>query len=164
MPTGRVVGVLQRNWRDYVASFAENEVLSLYKCFFTALRVQRYSIWTQDTASCCLSVRDINGYHGRVQYLGHANITTCIAITTCKLISAEDSCRPWIALDPIFDYLKWSNKRLGLLLSFLVLSGAFIKYGVFTSFYPTRTGKKNFYFTHVSMLYKSFYCPNQPLF
>lgn len=25
MPTGRVVGVLQRNWRDYVASFAENE-------------------------------------------------------------------------------------------------------------------------------------------
>ena len=26
MPTGRVVGVLQRNWRDYVASFAENEV------------------------------------------------------------------------------------------------------------------------------------------
>lgn len=27
MPTGRVVGVLQRNWRDYVASFAENEVL-----------------------------------------------------------------------------------------------------------------------------------------
>lgn len=26
MPNGRVVGVLQRNWRDYVASFAENEV------------------------------------------------------------------------------------------------------------------------------------------
>ena len=26
MPTGRVVGVVQRNWRDYVASFAENEV------------------------------------------------------------------------------------------------------------------------------------------
>ena len=26
MPTGRVVGVLQRNWRDYVACFAENEV------------------------------------------------------------------------------------------------------------------------------------------
>lgn len=25
-PTGRVVGVSQRNWRDYVASFAENEV------------------------------------------------------------------------------------------------------------------------------------------
>ncbi|XP_027053645.1 DIS3-like exonuclease 1 isoform X2 [Pocillopora damicornis] len=25
MPTGRVVGVVQRNWRDYVASFAENE-------------------------------------------------------------------------------------------------------------------------------------------
>ena len=27
MPTGRVVGILQRNWRDYVASFDENEVL-----------------------------------------------------------------------------------------------------------------------------------------
>ena len=26
MPTGRVVGVVQRNWRDYVASFTENEV------------------------------------------------------------------------------------------------------------------------------------------
>ena len=26
MPTGRVVGVLQRNWRDYVASFSEDEV------------------------------------------------------------------------------------------------------------------------------------------
>ncbi|KAJ7389198.1 DIS3 mitotic control [Desmophyllum pertusum] len=25
MPTGRVVGVLQRNWRDYVACFAEND-------------------------------------------------------------------------------------------------------------------------------------------
>jgi hypothetical protein len=29
MPTGRVVGVLQRNWRDYVASFSENEVCHL---------------------------------------------------------------------------------------------------------------------------------------
>ena len=27
MPTGRVIGILQRNWRDYVASFDENEVL-----------------------------------------------------------------------------------------------------------------------------------------
>ena len=26
IPTGRVIGVLQRNWRDYVASFDENEV------------------------------------------------------------------------------------------------------------------------------------------
>jgi DIS3-like exonuclease 1 len=26
MPTGHVVGVLQRNWRDYVATFAESEV------------------------------------------------------------------------------------------------------------------------------------------
>lgn len=25
MPTGHVVGVLQRNWRDYVASFSEFE-------------------------------------------------------------------------------------------------------------------------------------------
>ena len=29
MPTGRVVGVLQRNWRDYVASFSEDEVTFL---------------------------------------------------------------------------------------------------------------------------------------
>lgn len=28
MPTGRVVGILQRNWREYVASFASNEVHS----------------------------------------------------------------------------------------------------------------------------------------
>lgn len=39
MPTGRVVGVLQRNWRDYVASFAENEVhllciIKLFLCLF----------------------------------------------------------------------------------------------------------------------------------
>ncbi|CAH3019970.1 unnamed protein product [Porites evermanni] len=27
MPTGRVIGILQRNWRDYVASFDENEEL-----------------------------------------------------------------------------------------------------------------------------------------
>lgn len=27
MPTGRVVGILQRNWREYVASFASDEVL-----------------------------------------------------------------------------------------------------------------------------------------
>lgn len=26
MPTGHVVGVLQRNWRDYVATFSESEV------------------------------------------------------------------------------------------------------------------------------------------
>ena len=26
LPTARVVGVLQRNWRDYVACFAEDEV------------------------------------------------------------------------------------------------------------------------------------------
>ena len=26
MPTGHVVGVLQKNWRDYVCSFAEDEV------------------------------------------------------------------------------------------------------------------------------------------
>ena len=24
MPTGRVVGILQRNWRDYVCAFAQN--------------------------------------------------------------------------------------------------------------------------------------------
>lgn len=28
MPTGRVVGILQRNWREYVASFASDEVQS----------------------------------------------------------------------------------------------------------------------------------------
>lgn len=28
MPTGRVVGILQRNWREYVASFACDEVHS----------------------------------------------------------------------------------------------------------------------------------------
>ena len=26
MPTGRIVGVTQRNWREYVACFAQNEV------------------------------------------------------------------------------------------------------------------------------------------
>ena len=26
MPTGRVVGIVQRNWKDYVASFAKDEV------------------------------------------------------------------------------------------------------------------------------------------
>ena len=26
MPTGRVIGVLERRWRDYVASFAQEEV------------------------------------------------------------------------------------------------------------------------------------------
>lgn len=26
MSTGKVVGIQQRNWRDYVASFAEDEV------------------------------------------------------------------------------------------------------------------------------------------
>lgn len=26
MTTGRVVGMVQRNWRDYVASFAKDEV------------------------------------------------------------------------------------------------------------------------------------------
>ena len=26
VPSGRVVGILQRNWRDYVASLADDEV------------------------------------------------------------------------------------------------------------------------------------------
>jgi hypothetical protein len=36
VPSGRVVGILQRNWRDYVASLADDEVLShteLIECF-----------------------------------------------------------------------------------------------------------------------------------
>ena len=28
MPTGVVVGILQRNWRDYVVSFAADQVMS----------------------------------------------------------------------------------------------------------------------------------------
>ena len=31
MPTGRVVGIVRRNWREYVASFAENEVNKEWK-------------------------------------------------------------------------------------------------------------------------------------
>jgi hypothetical protein len=31
MPTGRVVGISQRNWREYVASFAPDEVFILLR-------------------------------------------------------------------------------------------------------------------------------------
>ena len=30
MPTGRVIGIVQRNWKDYVASFAKDEVLHMF--------------------------------------------------------------------------------------------------------------------------------------
>ena len=30
MPTGRVVGIVLRNWKDYVASFAKDEVLHMF--------------------------------------------------------------------------------------------------------------------------------------
>ena len=29
MPTGRVVGIIQRNWREYVACFAQTEVVKV---------------------------------------------------------------------------------------------------------------------------------------
>lgn len=37
MPTGRVVGISQRNWREYVASFASDEV---FKVLFTIFMQQ----------------------------------------------------------------------------------------------------------------------------
>lgn len=53
MPTGQIVGVLQRNWRDYVACFAEHEV-----CLFfwqNLLRNFSYSL----LIACCF----LFGFH-----------------------------------------------------------------------------------------------------
>lgn len=32
MPTGRVVGILQRNWKEYVACFSQDEVNNYVVC------------------------------------------------------------------------------------------------------------------------------------
>lgn len=52
MPTGRVVGILQRNWREYVASFASDEVHSfgLYTACYPGIH---YSHCTYQFVSGC---------------------------------------------------------------------------------------------------------------
>ena len=41
MPTGRVIGIIQRNWREYVACFAQTEVVKgvTHTCVYFQLRI-----------------------------------------------------------------------------------------------------------------------------
>ena len=50
MPTGRVVGIIQRNWREYVACFAQTEVVKglTHTCVYFQLLI---NILSHDLAS-----------------------------------------------------------------------------------------------------------------